>query len=148
MKKGFTSKELTFALFILGLAASIAILIISNFKNDSNENKLLNQAKLYINSLNASIIEAKSENKTILYQTYLPMKEGETVTFKIENIRINKTDEYNGIIKVTYEGNNSYKYKIAIHDNNFMIGTEDKLIEENKLEKHIIKDFNSKLFYK
>ncbi len=148
MKNGFTSKELVITLFILGLITSIALFITSNLKNNSDKTKLVNQANLYITSLNSSIIDASNEGKTILYQTYLPINEGETVTFDIERIRINKTNEYRGIIKVTYEGSNNYKYKIAIHNDKFMLGTEKKLIEQENIKEELIKDYKSNLFKK
>ena len=139
MNKGFTAKELIITLFILGLISLLAIHIFSNSSNTANKEDLLVQAKVYITSQN--------ENKDILYQTYLPKAIGETVTFNIENIRINNTNTYKGIIKVTYINNNKYQYKIAIHNDVYMIGTEEKLMSEKDLDKSIITKYDKNLFY-
>lgn len=147
MNKGFTVKELIITLFILGLISLLAIHIFSNSSNAANKEDLLEQAKVYITSLNSEIIINQNENKDILYQTYLPKKIGETVTFNIENIRINNTNTYKGIIKVTYINNNKYEYKIAIHNGTYMIGTEAKLIDEKDLDKSIIIKYDKNLFY-
>lgn len=147
MKKGFTLSELIAAILVIGLVASTTFTIVTNFKNNSNKTELIERANLYISYLNTSIIDAQNENKDVLYQTYLPQNENETVTFNIENIRIDKENKYKGIIKVTYEGNNKYKYKIAIHNGKFMIGATKKMIESNNIKKDMIKDFNSNSFY-
>lgn len=147
MNKGFTVKELIITLFILGLISLLAIHIFSNSNNTAIKENLLEQARVYITSLNTEIITSQNENKNILYQTYLPMNIGETVTFNIENIRINNTNTYKGIIKVTYINSNQYEYKIAIHNNLYMIGTEEKLISEKDLDKSIITKYDKNLFY-
>lgn len=148
MNKGFTSKELLIVVIVFGLTLGVIPPIISKNKDNANKQELVNKAKLYIETLNTDIINANINGKNTLYQTYLPNNTGETVTFKIENIPIDSEYKYNGIIKVTENSKNNYSYKIAIHNETFMLGTEKNLVNKEDIKLNKVIEYDSNLFNK
>ena len=145
MKKGFTSKELLIALIIILSLGTLAYYIYTKTTSSSNKQELINQAILHIDELNARIIEAKSNGKTTIFQTYIPKKEGQTSTFNIENINLNRNDKYKGIIKVTYN-KNKYEYKIAIQDGKYMLGTKKNPTEKKNINEKNITTYTKRIF--
>lgn len=148
MKKGFTTKELGIALFMLGMVIAIILPKISNALTKKEYAEIVNYSQLYIKKLNAQIITTKAKDEDILYKVKLPNKPNETVTFSINGMVLNNPQNYEGIIKVTYIDSNKYEYKIAIHNDKLMIGTISKPINENNINEDAIVKYSEDIFGK
>ena len=146
MKRGFTTKEFIIALIAFAIILLITIPLIIRAYSSSEKAEILNFSKLYIKKLNTAIITSQIDDSNKVYNIEMPSKKGETITFKINNFIMENPQNYSGIIKITYINDNEYDYKIAIHNNDIMIGTEDKPISYNMLDEDVITKYNKKTF--
>lgn len=148
MKKGFTSKELVIALASIGIVLITILPIVFNSINKSEKAELINYAKLYLKRLNTKIITSRIEGKDEIYKITLPKKSNETITLTINNDILENPYNYKGIVKVTYISDSVYEYKIALHSDKIMMGTESKPIEEKNISESQIEKYNKNSFKK